>query len=147
VHHQSLKEKAMPTIAETAPVSKRARWTGRALSGLVILFLLFDGAIKLVPWPIVTETMNRMGYGSSESLARTLGFITIACTVLYAIPPTSILGAILLTGYLGGAIASHVRIDSPLFSHTLFGLYLGLMAWGGLWLRDKSLRGLIPFRR
>jgi hypothetical protein len=75
------------------------------------------------------------------------GGITIACTVLYAIPPTSILGAILLTGYLGGAMASHVRIDSPLFSHTLFGLYLGLMVWGGLWLRDRRLCTLIPFRR
>ena len=137
----------MPTIAETAPVSKPARWTGRVLSGLVIMFLLFDGAIKLVPWPVVTETMDRMGYGSSESFARTLGVITIACTVLYAIPPTSILGAILLTGYLGGAMASHVRIDSPLFSHTLFGFYLGLMVWGGLWLRDRSLRTLIPFLR
>ena len=137
----------MPTIAETAPVSKPARWTGRALSGLVVVFLLFDGAVKLVPWPVVTETMDRMGYGSSESLARTLGVITVACTVLYAIPPTSILGAILLTGYLGGAMASHVRIGSPLFTHTLFGLYLGLMVWGGLWLRDGSLRDLIPWRR
>ena len=137
----------MPTIAETAPVSKPALWTGRVLSGLVIMFLLFDGAIKLVPWPVVTETMDRMGYGSSESFARTLGGITIACTVLYAIPPTSILGAILLTGYLGGAMASHMRIDSPLFSHTLFGFYLGLMVWGGLWLRDRSLRTLIPFLR
>ncbi|MDB5638788.1 MAG: hypothetical protein JWP51_3696, partial [Bradyrhizobium sp.] len=84
----------MPTTAENVPVSKPARWFGRALSGLVILFLLFDGAIKLVPWPIVTETMDRIGYGSSETLARTLGIITVACTVLYAIPPTSILGAI-----------------------------------------------------
>src|SRR6202011_622827 len=130
---------------ETAPVSKPALWTGRVLSGLVIMFLLFDGAIKLVPWPVVTETMDRIGYGSSENLARTLGGITIACTVLYAIPPTSILGAILLTGYLGGAMASHMRIDSPLFSHTLFGFYLGLMVWGGLWLGDRSLRTLIPF--
>jgi hypothetical protein len=137
----------MPTIAETAPVSKTARWTGRVLSGLVIVFMLFDGAIKLVPWPIVTETMEKIGYGSSESLARTLGVITVACTVLYAIPPTSIVGAILLTGYLGGAMASHVRIGSPLFTHTLFGLYLGLMVWGGLWLRDRSLRSLIPFHR
>ncbi len=137
----------MPTIAETAPVSKPARWTGRVLSGLVVVFLLFDGAVKLVPWPIVTETMDKIGYGSSESLARTLGVITVACTVLYAIPPTSILGAILLTGYLGGAMASHVRIGSPLFTHTLFGLYLGLMVWGGLWLRDGTLRDLIPWRR
>jgi hypothetical protein len=141
------RRKAMPTIAETAPVSKTALWTGRVLSGLVILFMLLDGAIKLVPWPIVTETMDRMGYGSSESLARSLGVITIACTVLYAIPPTSILGAILLTGYLGGAMASHLRIDSPLLTHTLFGFYLGLMVWGGLWLRDRRLRGLMPLRR
>jgi len=137
----------MTTIAETAPVSKPARWLGRVLSGLVIFFLLFDGAIKLVPWPVVTETMDRIGHGSSESLARTLGVITVACTILYAIPPTSILGAILLTGYLGGAMASHLRIGSPLFTHTLFGFYFGLMVWGGLWLRDRSLRALIPFRR
>ena len=137
----------MPRIAENAPVSKPALWLGRVLSGLVILFLLFDGAIKLVPWPVVTETMDRIGYGSSETLARGLGIVTIVCTVLYAIPPTSILGAILLTGYLGGAMASHLRIGSPLFSHILFGFYLGLMLWGGLWLRDKSLRASIPFRR
>jgi hypothetical protein len=137
----------MTVIAETIPASTPARWFGRILSGLVIAFLLFDGAIKLVPWPIVTETMEKMGYGSDDALMRSLGAITIVCAVLYAMPPTSILGAILLTGYLGGAIASHVRIDSPLFTHTLFGLYLGLMLWGGLWLRDRNLRGLIPFRR
>jgi len=139
-------EHAMPTSTQTEPVSKPALWSGRLLSGLVILFLLFDGAIKLVPWPVVTETMDRIGYGSSETLARILGAITIACTVLYAIPPTSILGAILLTGYLGGAIASHLRIGSPLFTHILFGVYLGLMVWGGLWLRDRKLRTLIPLR-
>ena len=137
----------MPTIVQEAPISTPARWSARVVSGLVIVFLLFDGAIKLVPWPVVTETMDRIGYGSSETLARTLGVITVVCTVLYAIPPTSIVGAILLTGYLGGAMASHMRIGSPLFTHTLFGFYLGLMVWGGLWLRDRSLRGLIPFRR
>jgi hypothetical protein len=88
-----------------------------------------------------------MGYGSSETLARSLGLITIVCTVLYSIPPTSILGAILLTGYLGGAMASHVRIGSPLFTHVLFGFYLGLIVWGGLWLRDRNLRTLISLRR
>jgi hypothetical protein len=138
---------ATPAITERAPASGPARWLGRGLSGLVIVFLLFDGAIKLVPWPVVTETMDRIGYGSSETLARTLGVITVACTVLYAIPPTSILGAILLTGYLGGAMASHLRIGSPLFTHTLFGFYLGLMVWGGLWLRDRKLRALMPWRR
>ena len=152
MHRQSLTEPTMTTFAETAArgeVSKPARWAGRVLSGPVIVFLLFDGAIKLVPWPVVTETMDRMGYGSSESLARTLGVITIACTVLYALPPTSILGAILLTGYLGGAMASHLRIGSPphTISHILFGFYLGLMVWGGLWFRDRSLRDLIPWRR
>jgi DoxX-like family len=137
----------MTTITATMPVSNPARCVGRVLSGLVIVFLMFDGAIKLVPWPVVTDTMDKMGYGSSETLARSLGIITIVCTVLYSIPPTSILGAILLTGYLGGAMASHVRIGSPLFTHTLFGLYLGLMVWGGLWLRDRNLRALIPFQR
>ena len=137
----------MSTIAGTAAVSKPALLTGRVLSGLVIVFLLFDGATKLVPWPIVTETMDRIGYGSSETLARSLGVITVACTVLYAIPPTAFVGAILLTGYLGGAMASHLRIGSPLFSHTLFGFYLGLMVWGGLWLRDRRLRALLPFQR
>ena len=136
----------MSTIAETE-VSKPARVSGRILSGIVIVFMLFDGAVKLVPWPIVTETMDKMGYGASDTLARSLGIITIVCTLLYSVPPTSILGAILLTGYLGGAIASHVRIGSPLFTHTLFGLYLGLMVWGGLYLRDGNLRALLPFRR
>jgi hypothetical protein len=137
----------MTTVTETAPVSISARLLGRILSGLVIVFLLLDGAIKLVPWPVVTDTLDRMGYGSSETLARSLGIITIICTALYSIPPTSILGAILLTGYLGGAMASHVRIGSPLLTHVLFGFYLGLMVWGGLWLRDRNLRTLIPFRR
>src|SRR3984885_8855943 len=140
-------EQVMSSLADTAPVSKPALWLGRFLSGLVILFLLFDGAIKLVPGPVVTETMDRMGYGSSETLARSLGIITLVCTILYAVPPTSILGAILLTGYLGGAMASHLRIGSPLFSHILFGFYLGLMVWGGLWLRDRNFRALLPPRR
>ena len=142
----------MSTIAEMefakrAPAGRFALWLGRILSGLVIVFLLVDGAIKLVPLPVVIDTLDKMGYGSSAMVARLLGVITISCTVLYAIPPTSILGAILLTGYLGGAIASHVRIDSPLFSHVLFGFYLGIMVWGGLWLRDRSLRDMLPFRR
>ena len=135
----------MSTLADTAPVSKPALWLGRILSGLVILFLLFDGAIKLVPWPVVTETMDRIGYGSSEtSGAQPRRSSPSSAPLLYAVPPTSILGAILLTGYLGGAMASHVRIGSPLFSHILFGFYLGLMVWGGLWLRDRSLRALMP---
>lgn len=137
----------MSTVTLQQPASRTGLWIGRGLSGLVILFLLFDGAIKLIPLDVVTQTMDQIGYGGSEALARTLGVITIACTLLYAVPRTSLLGAILLTGYLGGAIASHVRIGSPLFSHVLFGLYLGLMIWGGLWLRDAALRKLLPFTR
>jgi uncharacterized membrane protein YphA (DoxX/SURF4 family) len=117
------------------------------MSAIVILFLVFDGAIKLVPIPIVTETMGQLGYPPSEGIARLLGVLTLLCTILYAIPRTSVLGAILLTGYLGGAMATHLRVGSPLFSHLLFGLYLGLLAWGGLYLRDERVRAIIPFLR
>ena len=119
-------------------------WTGRIVSGLVVAFLLVDGAIKLVPIAVVTETMAQLGWPASDTLARVLGVLTVAGTILYALPRTSVLGAILLTGYLGGAIATHVRVGSPLFSHTLFGVYLGLLVWGGLYLRDRRLRALIP---
>ncbi len=127
--------------------SSRAVWAGRVLSGLVILFLIFDGGIKLVPLDVVTETTAQLGYPGSANFARFLGILTLVCTLLYAYPRTAVLGAILLTGYLGGAIATHVRIANPLFSHTLFGVYLGLMIWGGLYLRDPRIRALIPFSR
>ncbi|WP_205826856.1 DoxX family protein [Mesorhizobium zhangyense] len=132
--------------AETS-VSKSAYRAGWAISGLLILFLAFDGAIKLVPLDIVTQTMGELGWPTTASMARTLGVLTLACTILYAVPRTAVLGAILLTAYLGGAIATHVRIGNPLFSHTLFGVYLGVMAWGGLYLRDERLRALIPLGR
>jgi len=119
-------------------------WTGRIVSGLVVAFLLVDGAIKLVPIAVVTETMAQLGWPASDTLARVLGVLTLAGAILYALPRTSVLGAILLTGYLGGAVATHVRVGSPLFSHTLFGVYLGLLVWGGLYLRDRRLRALIP---
>ena len=128
-------------------ISTGALWTGCIMSGLVIVFLLVDGAIKLVPLDIVTETSAQLGLPATVAMARTLGILTIVSTLLYAIPRTSVLGAILLTGYLGGAIATHLRIGSPLFSHTLFGLYLGLLVWGGLFLREVRLRALIPLRR
>ena len=119
-------------------------WAGRILSAVVILFLTFDGAIKLVPIAAVTETLAQMGYPASAGLARGLGVLLLVCTLLYAIPRTSLLGAVLLTGYLGGAIASHLRIGSPVISHLLFGAYLGLMLWGGLYLRDRRARALNP---
>lgn len=130
---------------ETPAISNPALWTGRVLSGALIAFLVFDAAIKLVPLQVVIDTTAALGF--PPELARTLGVLTLVCTALYAWPRTAILGAILLTGYLGGAIAIHLRIGNPLFSHTLFGVYLGLMAWGGLYLRDPRLRALIPFRR
>lgn len=135
----------MQTAAQTAPIPHWAVWSGRVLSGLAIAFLLVDGAIKLVPLDVVVETSEQLGIPGS--LSRTLGILTIACTVLYAVPRTAILGAILLTGYLGGAIAIHLRVGSPVFTHLLFGLYLGLMVWGGLYLRDARLRALLPISR
>lgn len=132
-------------ISNTALVSNKALWTGRILSGLVVAFLLFDGAIKIIPLDIVVQTSQELGI--PVHLARTLGVLTLAGTVLYAIPRTSMLGAILLTGYLGGAIYTHVRAGSPFLTHTFFGVYLGLLIWGGLWLRDVRVRALIPFAR
>lgn len=117
------------------------------LQTIQILFLLIDSIIKLAPWRIVTEAMDRIGHGASESLARSLGVIAVSCAGLGALPPTPIIGPLLLTSYLGGAMASHVRPGSPLFSHILFGFYLGVMMWGGLWLRDRKPRALMPLRR
>jgi hypothetical protein len=141
----------MPAITQSAavpaPLPKSLTTTGWVLSGLVILFLLVDGGMKLVPLDIVNETMGQLGFPPTAELARTLGILTVVCTLLYAWPQTAVLGAILLTGYLGGAMATHLRVGSPLFTHLFFGLYLGLMIWGGLWLREPRLRALIPFRR
>jgi DoxX-like family len=141
----------MPAITQSAnapaPLSKSLTILGWILSGLIIVFLLGDGVMKLVPLAVVTETMGQLGWPASAEMARTLGILTLLGTVLYAWPATSVLGAILLTGYLGGAMATHLRVGSPLFSHLLFGFYLGLMLWGGLWLREPRLRALIPFRQ
>jgi len=107
---------------EAAPVSNAALWTGRVMSALVILFLIFDGAIKLVPMQVVTDTMAELGYPPTAGIARGIGIITVICVALYAWPRTAVLGAILMTGLLGGAIATHLRIGSPVFTHLLFGL-------------------------
>jgi hypothetical protein len=131
--------------AQPAPLSKGRLWTGRIMSALPALFLFVDAAGKLVkPAPVVEGTVQ-LGY--PESVLLGLGIVLLACTVLYVIPRTAILGAILLTGYLGGAVATHVRVGSPLFSHILFPVYLGVLIWGGLYLRDERLRALIPLRR
>ena len=127
--------------------NKWATWIGYGLSGLVFAFMLFDGGIKLVPLDVVITATAELGYPPSVGFARGLGILGLVCTALYAYPRTSVLGAILLTAYLGGTVATHLRIGNPVFSHMLFGVYLGIMLWGGLYLRDDRLRALIPYRR
>lgn len=131
------------TELDTSPPSKSALWTGRILSGLVIAFLIFDAMIKLVPLSPVTETLRELGFTPTDMLARTLGVLALVSTLLYTLPRTSALGAMLLTGYLGGAIAIHVRAGSPVFTHLSFGAYLGVLLWAGLLLRDKRLRSVL----
>ena len=136
-------------IQATAPVVttfNKTLWTGRILSGLVVFFLLVDAGFKLIrplPAPAV-EAFGKLGY--PVAFAAGLGILLLSCVALYLIPRTSVLGAILLTGYLGGAVASHVRVGDPWFSHALFPVYIGLLIWGGLYLRDQRLRALIPLR-
>jgi hypothetical protein len=131
-------------IAQAAVQSGALSWTGRAMSAVVLFFLLFDGGIKLLALPVVGQTLSQLGY--APALAQPLGVLTLACAFLYAVPRTSILGAILLTGLFGGAIATHLRVGSPVATHLLFGLYLGLLTWGGLFLRDRRLRELLGFK-
>ncbi|TCR92053.1 DoxX family protein [Rhizobium sp. BK376] len=138
--------RATSYVADSTSISRPQRIAGLTLTGLVVAFLTFDGIIKLIPISAVTETMTALGYSGDPMLARGLGVLTLVCALLYAIPRTSIVGAILLTGLMGGAMATHLRVGSPIFSHLLFGLYLGLMVWGGLYLRCEALRRLIPFK-
>lgn len=134
----------MEAVTQTAPVSNKRLWAGRIISALPALFLLVDGVMKLVkPAPVVEATV-RLGY--SENVIIPLGIVLLVCTVLYLIPVTSVLGAILLTGYLGGAVATHVRAGEGLFS-IVFPIIFGALIWLGLYLRDDRLRALIPLRR
>ncbi len=126
------------------PSSKKAFWAGRVASGLVVAFLALDGVMKLVKPKPVTEAFVRTGW--PVSLAVPLGVILLACVALYVIPRTAVLGAIVLTAWLGGAVATHLRIGDPLFSHVLFPVYVGILLWGGLFLREPRLRSLIPLR-
>jgi hypothetical protein len=134
----------MHTAIQTAPASKTSLWAGRMISGLVVLFMLFDSGIKLMKLAPAVEGTAKLGYPVSVVLP--IGIVLFVCTVLYAIPRTSILGAILLTGYLGGAVASNVRMGNPLFGYVLFPVYVGVLLWLGLFLRDARLRALIPLR-
>ena len=130
----------MQSATHTAPVSTKRLWAGRIMSALPVLMLLFSGVMKLVKPAPVVEEFARLGYPDSVTLG--IGILEIVCTVVYVIPRTSMLGAILLTGYLGGATATHVRIGDPFF----FPIVFGVLVWGGLFLRDDRLRALIPLR-
>jgi hypothetical protein len=120
-------------------------WIGRILSGMAIAFLVLDGVMKLVQPQVVIDATREIDWPVDPMTLAALGLILLAATALYAFPRTAVLGAILLTGYLGGAVASHARHADPLVTHDLFGVYLGLFVWGGLWFRDARVRSLIPF--
>jgi hypothetical protein len=124
--------------------SNKKQWAGRIMSALPVLFLIFDSVIHIMKPPAVVEGFAKLGY--SLSLAVPLGIIELACIVLYVIPRTSVLGAALLTGYLGGAVATNLRAGAPLFSNVLVPVYLGVLLWGGLYLRDERLRAVFPVR-
>jgi hypothetical protein len=129
---------------QTGVVSKKRLWTGRVLSGLAVLFLLFDSITKLMNVGPVAQAFAQLGY--PVRLIPVIGTILLVCVIVYVIPRTTILGAILITGYLGGAIASNLRIGAPLFSNALFPLYVAALVWGGVYLRDHRARALIAPR-
>lgn len=130
----------MQPDTQAAPISKTMLWAGRIASALPVVMLLFGGVMTLVKPPFVVEEITRLGH--SESLVLGIGILELACTIVYAVPRTSVLGAILLTGYLGGATATHVRIGDPFYFPVVFGVLL----WLGLFLRDERVRALIPLR-
>jgi uncharacterized membrane protein YphA (DoxX/SURF4 family) len=130
----------MRSDTQTAPVSKKMLWAGRIVSALPVLMLLLSGVMKLVKPAPVVEGFARFGY--PERLAFAIGILELVCTLIYVIPQTSVLGAILLTGFLGGATATHVRVGDPFFAPVV----LGVLVWLGLLLRDGRLRALLPLR-
>jgi len=138
----------MATLAETAsPGASRASagsWTGRALTGLFALFMLGASiAPKLLGMEVASDTLVGLGWPGDYALM--IGLLELAFLLLYLFPRTAVLGAVLMTALLGGAMATHIRVGSPLLSHTLFSIYLALFMWGGLWLRHPALRSVFPF--
>ena len=117
-------------------------WIGFSMSAIVVLFLLLDAGMKLATVGPVLEAGQQIGFPGA-AMARKLGALLLLCTLIYVYPRTSLLGAILVTGYLGGAVAAHLRLGNPLFTHVLFGVYVGALIWGGLVLRDPRLRALL----
>lgn len=134
----------MASAMEEGQVSKTGLWTGRSISGLLVLFLVFDGGTKVIKEPHVIAASAKLGIAEGSILA--IGAVLLACTLLYVIPRTAILGAILLTGYLGGAVAANVIAHSPTFN-IVFALIFGVLVWTGLYVRDPELRTIIPVRR
>lgn len=138
----------MQTMTQTAPAARSmpqtTRWAGRILSALPVLFLVFDGVIKVVNIQPVVDASVLLGL--PVDLAPSIGLLLLVCVAVYLIPPTAILGAILLTGYLGGAVAIQARVDGGVFSLAL-PILLGVLLWGGLYMRDERLRTLVPLRR
>ncbi len=134
----------MRPISQTPSPSKAALWTGRIISGVVVLFMVFDGVTKLMRVEPVLKAAAQLGFTVTQIAA--IGILLLACTLIYVIPRTSVLGAILLTGYLGGAVATQVRAANPLFE-TLFPVIFGVLVWAGLFLRDRRLREMVPVRR
>ena len=134
----------MSAEAASTGVSKKALWAGRTISAVIVLLLVLDGVMKFFKPKPVVDAFAHLGIPIELDFA--IGTLLLLCTLLYAVPATSILGAILLTGYLGGAVMSHLRAGDPLFTHVLFPTYLGSLTWLGLYLRDPRLRVLIPLR-
>jgi len=128
-------------VAPSSSRSRTARWSGGVMSGLALLFLAFDAGIKLVMAPQAIEATGQLGYPSSVVVP--LGVIELVLLVLYVVPRTALVGVVLWTGYLGGAIATHVRLENPLFTHVLFPVYIAALLWGALWLRDPRTRVLL----
>ena len=135
----------MESLTQSAPVSNKRLWAGRIMSALAVLFLTFDGVIHVLKPAQVVTGFTDLGW--SPTLAVPLGIIELVCLALYLIPRTSVLGAVLLTGYLGGAVATNLRVAAPLFSNTLFPIYVAVFLWGGLYLRENALRAVFPIRR
>jgi len=130
------------------PNTSSAVWIGRLLGGLFVLFMLVASIAPKLFFPDLAkahDAMDQVGWPHKYLLL--IAAIELVGTILYVIPRTSVFGALLMTGLLGGAIATQLRVDNPLFTHILFGTYLGLLMWGGLWLRDPALRALLPVRR
>ena len=134
----------MSSATQPGSVSATALWSGRIISGLVTAFMIFDGTIHITKPAPVVQGFAQLGF--PIRLAVPLGIVSLTCALLYAIPQTSILGAILLTGYLGGAVAVQVPTQNPFFGEVIFPVYIGIFVWGGIYLRDERMRKLIPFR-